>query len=323
MRTAGELGEFGVIARVAARLGAAPAPTGPGDDAAVVAAPDGRIVVTTDLLAEGVHFRWDWSSPYQVGRKGAAANLADVAAMGAVPTALLIGIALPPATGTDVLDGLVDGLRDECALVGASVVGGDTIASCDRLTLAITALGDLQGRRPVTRAAPADGDLVVAGRLGWAAAGLDLLRAGAAESGFEALLAAHRHPEPPYAMGPALARAGALAMCDVSDGLIADLRHLTDAGRGLAEVDPDLLEVDPLLQAAADRLGRSALEWVLTGGEDYALLAVLPAGVQVPGTRRIGRLTVGPGPDSKIGVHVLGVPTPRAAGGHDHFRGAP
>jgi thiamine-monophosphate kinase len=325
MSTAGELGEFGVIARIGARLGAPPPPAGPGDDAAVVGTPDGRVVVTTDLLAEGVHFRWDWSSPYDVGRKAAAANLADIAAMGAVPTALLVGIALPASTGTQVLDGLADGLRDECALVGAAIVGGDTIASGDRLTLAITALGDLQGRAPVTRAASAPGVLVLAGRVGWSAAGLALLRAGAAMSGLEDLFAAHRRPQPPYAMGPALAKAGALAMCDVSDGLIADVRHLTDACGGHAEIDPELLDLDPLLVAAGDRLGCPPLEWMLTGGEDHALVAVLPEGVHLPGVRVIGRLDPTPAghrePTSGAtgGVRVRGRSAGVGAGGHAHF----
>jgi thiamine-monophosphate kinase len=175
----GDVGEFGLIARIAARLGAQPSPTGPGDDAAVLPAPDGLLVVTTDLLAEGVHFRRDWSTPHDVGVKAAAANLADVAAMGAVPTALLLGIALPAATELAWVDGFVDGLRAEATRGGAKVVGGDTIASSDRITLAITALGDLRGRPPVTRTGTAPGMLVLAGVLGHSAAGLRSLRGSA------------------------------------------------------------------------------------------------------------------------------------------------
>lgn len=315
MTSAGELGEFGVIARIAARVGAPAAPAGPGDDAAVVPAPDGRLVASTDLLAEGIHFRWDWSDPYDVGRKAAAANLADVAAMGAVPTALLVGIALPPQTGIGVLDALSDGLRDECAAVGARIVGGDTIASTDRVTLALTALGDLQGRQPVTRTAAAGGELVVAGRLGWSAAGMALLAAGVDEGRFEPLVAAHRRPAPPYPMGPALADAGALAMCDVSDGLLADLGHLVDACSGGAEVAVERFPVDPLLAAAAARLGVDVRGWVLTGGEDHALLAVLPAGSRFAGAARIGRLSPGTGD----GVTVAGWQPPAGPGGHRHF----
>ncbi|MGH3745107.1 MAG: AIR synthase related protein, partial [Mycobacteriales bacterium] len=170
--TVADLGEFGLIDRVCARLDAPPPPAGPGDDAAVVAAADGRVVATTDLLVEGVHFRFDWSDPYDVGAKAAAANLADVAAMGARATALLLGVSLPGSTPLDVVDRLVDGLRDECARAGATVVGGDTVSG-DRITVAITALGDLDGRAPVLRSTTRPGTLVVAGPIGHSAAGLD------------------------------------------------------------------------------------------------------------------------------------------------------
>src|SRR5437868_1195500 len=124
-----DVGEFGLIERVLIALtetGVAPDPehgvlVGPGDDAAVVAAPDGRVVVSTDVLVEGRHFRRDWSSAYDIGRKAAAQNLSDIAAMGAVPTALVVGLGLPGDVEPGWLDRLSDGLRDECALVGASV----------------------------------------------------------------------------------------------------------------------------------------------------------------------------------------------------------
>src|SRR5205085_40782 len=110
------VGEFGVIARVLARAGtAAAAEVGPGDDAAVVRAPDCRVVATTDVLVERRHFRRDWSSPEDIGHKAAAANLADVAAMGAVPTALLVGLACPPDTATSWLEGVATGIAEECA----------------------------------------------------------------------------------------------------------------------------------------------------------------------------------------------------------------
>ncbi len=300
-----DLGEFGLIARVAARLGAPAAPAGPGDDAAVVPAPDGRVVASTDLLAEGVHFRRDWSTAYEVGVKAAAANLADVAAMGAVPTALLLGVALPGDTPLAWVDGLTDGLREEAARAGAVVVGGDTVASTDRITLAVTALGDLRGRAPVTRAGTRPGTLVVAGPLGHAAAGLALLVAGVGE--LPDLLAAHRAPRPPYALGPVLADAGATGMCDVSDGLLADLGHLLGdrLGADLA------LPADVLLAAAGERLGFDPVGWQTAGGEDHSLLAVLPPGVVVPGTTVLGRVTDVPG---IRGVSITG------RTGHDHFR---
>src|SRR6476661_5014497 len=122
--TVGELGEFGLIRELTSRLTTTPAVrVGPGDDAAVVTAPDRRVVASTDILLEGRHFRRDWSSGYDVGRKAAAQNLADVAAMGAVPTSIVVGLGMPADLPVEWLDALADGFRDECAVVGASVVG--------------------------------------------------------------------------------------------------------------------------------------------------------------------------------------------------------
>ena len=294
--TARDLGEFGLIAAVTARLPSSPAVLlGPGDDAAVVAAPDGRVVATTALLVEDVPFRRDWSTAYDVGRKAAAANLADVAAMGGTATALLVGLAAPPDLPVEWALGLADGLRDEAALVGAAVVGGDTVSS-PHVVVAVTALGSLAGA-PVTRAGARPGDLVVvAGRLGWSAAGLRDLLNGSTEG---PLVDAHRRPEPPYLLGPALAAAGATAMCDVSDGLVQDLGHLCRASGVGVDLDPDAL-ADPAV----------LLEDVLHGGEDHALVATLP-GDPPPGCRVVGRVVRGDA------VLLAGEPV---TGGWDHFR---
>ena len=214
--TLGEIGEFGLIRRVATgRSQPAATIVGPGDDAAIVAAPDGRVVASTDVLVETVHFRLDWSTPEQVGRRAAAANLADIAAMGAVPTALLVGLACPANTPVATLTALADGLWAEAGVVGAGVVGGD-VASSAQLMVAVTALGSLEGRPPVLRGGARPGDLVaVRGRLGWAAAGLAVLQRGFRSPAV--VVNAHRVPEPPYAAGPEAAKAGATAMSDVSD----------------------------------------------------------------------------------------------------------
>ena len=288
--TARDVGEFGLITRVVSRLGTSPyVLLGPGDDAAVVAAPDGRVVATTDVLVEGVHFRRDWASAYDIGRKAAAVNLADVAAMGARGTALLVGLAAPVDLPVDWALRLTDGLRDEAALVEAAVVGGDVVRS-DVLVVSVTALGDLEGRDPVTRGGARPGDVVVlAGELGASAAGLQLLEDGTMDG---PLVDAHRRPRPPYALGPLLALAGATAMCDVSDGLLSDVRHITRASR----VRIDLDDADELF---------------LTGGEDHALVATLPADAVLPeGCRVIGRVLDGEG------VTVAGE---ERVGGWDHY----
>jgi thiamine-monophosphate kinase len=301
--TVGESGEFALIARVTARLAAPPPPLGPGDDAAVVPAPDGRVVATTDLLVEGRHFRFDWSSPLDVGYKAAAQNLADVAAMGARPSALLVGLAAPAGLPLEVADGLADGLRLGALAGRALVVGGDVVRG-EQLVLAVTALGDLQGLRPVVRSGARVGDLVVVvGRLGWSAAGLRSLEAGERDG---VLVGAHRRPEPPYDHGPELARLGATSLIDVSDGLAADLGHVARASGVGIELDLSALR----------ELGAPGVtdEDLWAGGEDHALTGTVPPGLGEslpPGTRVVGRVTSG------SGVRVDGRPV---GGGWDHFR---
>ena len=324
------VGEFGVIARVVARAGSAEvADVGPGDDAAVLRVPDGRVVATTDVLVEGRHFRRDWSSAEDVGHKAAAANLADVAAMGGVATALLVGLACPADTPTSWLEGVAVGMAAECAPLGAAVVGGDTVASAPdsgAVVLSVTALGDLRGRAPVLRSGARPGDvLAVTGRLGWSACGLAVLRRGFSSP--IAAVSAHRRPAPPYAAGPVAADAGATAMCDVSDGLLADAGHLADASGVVVDVDRaalvrTMLEPPGPMQQVAAALGADPLSWVLTGGEDHALLATFPPGAALPD----GWTVIGEVREGAAGVFVSGEPAAdvaQAVGagrtGHVHF----
>jgi thiamine-monophosphate kinase len=171
----------------------------------VLATPDGRVVATTDFLLEGRHFRRDWSSAADVGHKAAARSLADCAAMGAEPSALLVALAAPPELPVSWARELTEGLAAECARAGASVIGGDT-ARADSVLLAVTGLGDLGGRKPVLRSGARPGDVVaVAGPLGHAAAGLALLMAGMSS---EPLVREHLRPAPPYDAGPQAAGLG-------------------------------------------------------------------------------------------------------------------
>jgi thiamine-monophosphate kinase len=284
--TVTQMGEFGLIARITARLGTDPSvPLGPGDDAAVVAAPDQRVVVTTDALVAGRHFRLDWVTAVDVGHRAAAANLADIAAMGAAPTALLVALCAPPDLAVGWVDGLTDGLATEAGRVGASVVGGDISAS-PTLTIAVTALGDLAGAAPVTRAGARPGDLVaMAGRIGYAAAGLTVLSRGFRSP--KLLVDAYRRPSVPYRAGPAAAALGATAMIDVSDGLIADLGHVAGASAVAIDVRREAFALPDPLRNAAEALGVDPYDWILTGGDDHPLVATFPAGTRLPDDWRI------------------------------------
>jgi thiamine-monophosphate kinase len=325
---------------------------GPGDDAAVIVAQDGRVVVSTDLLVEGRHFRLDWSTAYDIGRKAAAQNLADIAAMGARPTALVVGLGMPADTALSWVDGLTEGLKDECALVGASVAGGD-LAAAELVVLGVTALGSLDGAAPVTRAGARPGQVVaVAGHLGYSAAGLALLLAadtvperageggtaggggsGSERSGrplpggpsgaspsarvstaLEEVVSAHRRPRPPYACGPEAARLGASAMMDVSDGLIQDLGHIAEASGVRIVLDSRAFAVEEPVALAAKEVGADPMDWVLAGGEDHALVAVFPESVRLPPRWRVvGRIETGEG--------VTVTERDIKVGGWDHFAG--
>lgn len=288
------VGESATLRRIFPRLPAATAQLlGPGDDSAVVAAPDGRFVVTTDMMIHGPDFRLAWSSPHDLGWKAAATNLSDVAAMGATPTALVIAIAAPGDSPVSLLEGIADGVRDACAALapGCGVVGGDLSVS-GTLTIAVTAFGDLGGREPVTRTGAKAGDIVaVAGVLGEAAAGLRLLfdraqRDGRPDAGLAAelraefghLVGAQLAPQPPIAHGVVAALAGATAMIDLSDGLALDARRVAEAS-GVA------IDLSSLLVGS-----REALD----GGEDHSLLATFAGGLP-EGFREIGRVTAGEG----------------------------
>lgn len=291
--TVGELAEGAILSRILAKLGASDALVGPGDDAAVLAAPDGRVVATTDTLVHGPDFRLAWSSGFDLGWKAAAVNLADVAAMGARPTALLVALAMPNDTRSSFVERLAEGLRAACDALapGCAVEGGDLTVS-DTLTIAVTALGSLEGRAPVLRSGAQVGDvLAVAGRLGAAGRGLAILfdrfRDAAAEPvpidhdalgpDEEIAVAAQLRPTPPVALGAVAADAGATAMMDVSDGLVLDASRMAAASGVTLDVDANALGPD--------------LAEALTGGEDHALLATFASSAEVPdGFRVIGRV---------------------------------
>jgi len=285
--TLAELGESQALALTIGRLIPGDfALVGPGDDAAVVSASDGRFVVTTDTMIEGHDFRLDWSTGFDLGYKAVATNVADIAAMGAKPTALVVSLAVPKESKISWLMAFADGLNAGLTELapGASVVGGD-LAQSEKVFISVTAQGDLEGRPPVLRSGAKVGDIVaVAGTLGKAAAGLDLLRANnSATSAFDDLVNVQLRPQPPISSGILAAVAGATAMLDVSDSLAKDASRIANRSGVSIRLDSKSLQgFEAVLDQAAMRLGVSALDWVLFGGEDHSLLATFPAGLEIP-----------------------------------------
>jgi thiamine-monophosphate kinase len=287
------LGEFVVIDRlVAGRKQPDAVALGPGDDAAVVLARDGAMVVSTDMLVEGSHFRLDWSTPHDVGRKAIAQNAADIEAMGATATAFVVAFGAAGDTPAAHVVELADGLWHEAGLLGAGIVGGDLVTA-PQWVISVTALGDLGGRAAVRLDGSRTGDTVaVVGDVGWSAAGYALWLNNIDE--FEALRRRHLVPEPPYGQGRLAADAGATSMTDVSDGLVADLGHIARASGVGIDLSSDALgaECGPLTAAGA-ALTMDPLLWVLGGGEDHALVATF-SGSPPAGWRAIGRVLDGP-----------------------------
>jgi len=278
--TLADAGEFGLVAELTGRFAQGEhVLVGPGDDAAVLRVRTGHVVVSTDLLVEGNHFRRDWVSASDVGHRAAAQNLSDINAMGGRATALTVGLAAPGELPAQWALEFADGFAAECAQVGASVVGGD-LTRADRVAVAVTVLGACT-QAPVLRSGARPGDVVaLAGRQGWSAGGLAVLGRGFRSP--RVLVEAYRRPEPPYDAGPAAAEAGATAMIDVSDGLVADAGHVA-ADSGVAiDLRREAFEVPEPLVAVGAATNADPLGFVLGGGEDHALLATFPDAGSVP-----------------------------------------
>ena len=288
--TLADVGEFGLIAELIQRFAQGEHVfVGPGDDAAVLRTPKGHVVVSTDLLVEGRHFRRDWAGARDIGRRAAAANLSDVNAMGGTAHSLTVGLAAPASTPVAWALELVDGLAEEAALVGASIVGGD-LTTASEVVVSVTVLGTCEVA-PVLRSGARAGDVVaLAGRQGWAAAGLAVLGRGFRSP--RALVEAYQRPQPPYAAGLVAAHAGATSMIDVSDGLLADVGHLA-ADSGVAiDLERSSFDLAEPMHAVGSALGVDPMQFVLGGGDDHALVATFPGGTGLPeGFTPIGHVT--------------------------------
>jgi thiamine-monophosphate kinase len=288
LETVAQVGENEALKRTIARLNPSEhALVGPGDDSAVISAPDGRYTVTTDTLIEGHDFKLDWSTGYDLGWKAVASNLADVAAMGAVPTALVVALSVPGTTRVSWLEHFADGLKAACLALapGCGVVGGDLAAS-DQVMISIAAHGSLEGREPVLRSGAQVGDIVaVAGTLGRAAAGLALLDRGNRDaiSAYDELVNVQRRPNPPIKAGQAASEAGATSMLDLSDGLARDAARIAKASSVTIQIDSMQLQgFEAVLEEAARAIDANPSDWVIGGGEDHSLLATFPADATLP-----------------------------------------
>ncbi|MGO1389480.1 thiamine-phosphate kinase [Brachybacterium alimentarium] len=324
------LGEAGLLARMLPHLSTDPrVEVGPGDDAAVVRLPSPRMVVTTDTLVQGHDFLFRTTMPRWIGHKAAVQNLADVAAMGARPVALVVALSAPHRTEASVFEEITIGIARRAEADGARVVGGD-LGSAEQLTLTVTALGALpEDQEPVLRSGARAGDVLTIGspQLGRSAAGLALVLSGRIHvhegriegAGDHAdLVAWHDAPEPDLALGWGAGR-GATSMMDLSDGLVRDGTRIARASGVVLDLDRAVLSSDASsLMPLAELLGEDPWQWVLHGGEEHAMLATFPPEAVPEGFRAIGQVRDAAG-ETDHGVLLDGAQIPGT--GFDHFEG--
>lgn len=279
---------------------------GIGDDAAVVVG-EKRQVMTTDMAVEGVHFRTDWSTGFEIGRKVTAANAADILAMGAVSDYLLVAVALTPSQKMDWIDDLARGIKFEADLAGLQVIGGD-ISSSEKLVISMTAVGHCEEAVTRDRAKAGDG-IYLSSLTGWSAAGLKLLQSHASPNGEAHSIALREFKSPTIDYG--FDSSKATAMCDISDSIVEQSAQIAKASQVALNFDKELFsrsEEFADLQSLADELQVDVWDWIFGGGEDHVLLAT---GVDLPGLK-IGEVTAGEG--------VFGIPLNVADKAWSHFR---
>lgn len=264
-----------------------------GDDAAVLshAGANSRAVVTTDMLVENRHFRLDWSTPAEIGRKAITQNFADIEAMGARPVAALLAISAPAYTRLQFVSDLARGIAERVSDYSAELVGGD-ITGGDAIVLSVTAVGQLGGSLPelALDRARSGHTVIVSGVIGESAAGLALLnrfgRDGVPER-FMPLVSAHCATYVPEGRGFVARAAGVSSLTDNSDGLIVDLRTMARKSGVVIDLDPSAIQPSALMREAAEILEEDPWHWVLGGGEDHTLMGTTAHAVPT-GFRKIG-----------------------------------
>ncbi len=322
-----EIGEFGLIGRISSRVvDGAGVRIGIGDDAAAMEPTPGRwLLVTSDMLLEGVHFDLAYTDPYRLGRKSLAVNLSDVAAMGGEPRHFLLSLAVPPGITVEFIDRFTEGMLSLAGEYGVTLVGGDTCRSRSGLVISVTLHGEQEPGLVVRRSGARPGDRVfVTGTIGDSALGLELLRRGERHG-----WAVDRHldPTPRVRAGILLGRAGIpSAMIDVSDGLAADLGHILELSGVGARLDSGLIPRSPWFREHAHDVAPDPALLALTGGEDYELLFTVPAGrsgevapiLAESGVAavEIGEITAG---DKLVVVGADGQDAVVSHGGYNHF----
>lgn len=245
---------------------------GIGDDAAVVLASNKKLVATVDMAVEDIHFKREWSTPFQIGAKLTTANLADIFAMGAIPKYLLVAAAITEANNSQMVSELAKGIKSVADKFEVAVIGGD-LSRAEKMSLSITALGEIS-EKPITRSGAKVGDIVYVSALpGLSAAGLAILTRGLDRPRY--VVEAHLNPK---LSAPNKLIQVATSMCDISDGLVTDASHIASASTVRINLSKNKLisgsDFKDLAELAVE-LGEQVFDWILTGGEDHFFLATV------------------------------------------------
>lgn len=285
MKRRSPIGEFGLIQRFIKKIRKnRSVPVGPGDDCAVVRISGNRLLLlTTDMLIEGIHFRRDWMSPFEIGVKAIRVNLSDIAAMGGIPRFALISVGIPPRLVSRVAKDLFRGMKRATQENGVAIVGGDTNAS-DRLIINVALAGEPGDQRLLTRKGAKVGDFIyVTGHLGDSALGLLALQKGKKGSRYNRFVRRHLAPPVRVQVGRKFSRIpGVHSLIDLSDGLAGDLRHLMEESSVGAEIWLHKIPTSRGFRREAASLGADPLTLALSGGEDYELLLTASPRQKIP-----------------------------------------
>lgn len=270
-----EIGEFGFIDAIKENTLFAPESVvvGIGDDGAVYKTSEGmEQVAVIDTMVENSHFIIGRTATwYDVGYKAVASNLSDIAAMGAIPTHMVLSTAISPDMEVDSLIDLYKGIKTICQAYHVNVLGGDTVTSKQGLVITVAAFGEVEAGRALLRSGAQPGDVVgVSHCIGDSGAGLDVLLAGA--GGFDCLIRAHRLPLPQVEIGRQLLAHGCHSLNDISDGLASEANEIAAASGVQLIVDRKLIPVSPELRQWCHETGHDMWQYVFCGGEDYELI---------------------------------------------------
>jgi thiamine-monophosphate kinase len=277
-----EIGEFGLIEKIAAIVEQADERVvlTIGDDTAVVRPSESALtLLTTDMLLEGVHFKLGSISPFQLGYKALAVNISDIAAMGGNPCYAVVSLALSPETDVSIVEDIYRGMAEIAREFKVSIVGGD-VAKSDKMVINVALTGEVEEEHLCRRSDALAGDSIfVTGPLGASAAGLRLVLDPDLASKINdasSLLQAHYMPHPRVREGQALAKAGAHAMQDISDGLSSEIQHICEASDVGARIALSSIPITKGIQSIVTLTGERAIDLALSGGEDYELLFTAP-----------------------------------------------